>query len=155
MSERTVEMFRFHCLGFTVRLISQVQNTRNRNKRNVVVITFEIRGMYVVPRPLAGTYSKVEMPRPPTTTWVPSGSCALVAYHRPFCNGTSVSTQLQSPSPAHGSRVLICVDHITQARIAAENLFSDHQLFMGLQFTWVAQGCLVQQFQGNFFFLKL
>jgi hypothetical protein len=40
------------------------------------------------------------------------------------------------------------VDYITQARIAAENLFSDHQLFMGLQFTWVAQGCLVQQFQG-------
>ncbi len=66
-----------------------------------------------MPRPLAGTYSKVEMPRPPTTAWVPSGSCALVAYHRPFCNGTSVSTQLQSPSPAHGLRVLICGSHHT------------------------------------------
>ncbi len=76
-------------------------------KKNI--LTFAMRGMYVVRRPLAGTYSTVAIPRPPTTIWVPSGNCALLAYQRPSCNGTFVSTQLQSPSPGHGANVLICI----------------------------------------------
>jgi hypothetical protein len=92
-----------------------------------------------VPRPLAGTYSTVAIPRPPTTIWVPSGNCALVAYHRPFCKGTSVSTQLQSPSPPHGAKVLICRDatpstnwQMSPLRMSEELLFLEDQ-FMGLQ----------------------
>lgn len=69
------------------------------------------RGSWNVPRPLAGTYSTVVEPRPPTTICVPSGSIWLDAYHRPSCRFVAVSTQSQLPSP-HGVNVRICAPSV-------------------------------------------